>query len=418
MKFLHCADLHLDSPMRGLSRHEGAPVEALRGATRCAFERVVNLAVDEQVGVVVVAGDLYDGDRDDYQTAVFLQRQLHRLRDAGVRVVLAYGNHDAESEITRRLSVPDNTDVLPAATAGTVVLEDLGIAFHGRSYPTPVVGEDLSVGYPLAVPGVLNVGVLHTSLDGRPGHARYAPCTLEGLIRRGYAYWALGHVHQREQHERDGVTVVFPGNLCGRDVGEIGSKGATLVGYDGDTVTAVVHQELAPVYWHRLDLVERDAASVAAVTEAVLDRLAAVRQTSPTALHAVRVTVGVKPSAYGEWVRDAAHWEAQLRADAAGGDARVWLERIVVRPAAESAPTVRGVTDDALAAIASTLQALRGTETGRQKVAALFAAMRSRFGAELEAAAGLGAFGLDETSIATLFEETEALLAAELGAGE
>ena len=233
-------------------------------------------------------------------------------------------------------------------------------------------------------------------------------------MRRGYAYWALGHVHQREQQERDGVTVVFPGNVCGRDVGETGSKGATLVEYDGDTVTSVVHRELAPVRWHRLHIDERAAASVAAVTEAVLGQLAGIRQTSPTALHAVRVTVGASPRVYGEWVRDAERCEAQLRADAGGGDAGVWLERIEVRSTAE---VTAAVTDDAMAAITGTLQALRLGETGRQEVAELFSGMRSRFGAEREAAVRLGAVGLDEASFVTLFEETEALLTAQLEAG-
>jgi DNA repair protein SbcD/Mre11 len=414
VKFLHCADLHLDSPMRGLARHEGAPVEALRGATRCAFERAVDLATDEGVGAVVVVGDLYDGNRDDYQTAAFLQRQLHRLRDAGVRVVITYGNHDAENEITRRLSVPDNTRVFPSTAADTVRLEEIGIAFHGRSYATRIVDEDLSLEYPAPVHGLLNVGVLHTSLDGRPHHARYAPCTLDGLVRRGYAYWALGHVHQREEVQRDGVTVVFPGNICGRDIGETGSKGATLVEYDGDIVTGVTHHELAPVRWHHVELDVRDAASVAEVTEAVLSRLAEVRATAPTALHAVGLTVRVGSGAHRQWVRDSEQCEARLRADAAGGDAGIWLERVVVQPA-DDGPA--GVTGDALAAVADTLKGLRDEESGRRKVGELLAGVRSRFGAEREMAVNLGAIGLDDASFATLVAAAEALLGAELEAG-
>jgi DNA repair protein SbcD/Mre11 len=414
MKFLHCADLHLDSPMRGLARHEGAPVEALRGATRCAFERAVELAIDEEVGAVVVVGDLYDGNRDDYQTAAFLQRQLHRLRDAGVRVVMAYGNHDAENEITRRLAVPDNTRVFPTAAADTVKLEEIGIAFHGRGYPTRIVDQDLSLDYPAPVQGLLNVGVLHTSLDGRPGHANYAPCTLDGLVRRGYAYWALGHVHQREEHQRDGVTVVFPGNICGRDVGETGSKGATLVEYDGDTVTGVTHHELAPVRWHRVDLDVPDAASVAEVTDAALSQLADVRTTAPTALHAVRLTVRAGNGAHMQWVRDSEQCEAQLRADAAGGDAGVWLERVAIHPMGDRSTAVTG---DALAAVAGTLKRLRDGETGRREVAELLAGVRSRFGAEREVAVSLGAIGLDDDSFPTLLAAAEALLGAELAAG-
>ncbi len=414
MKLLHCADLHLDSPMRGLARYDGAPLDVLRGATRRAFERAVDLAVDERVGVVVVAGDLYDGDRDDFQTAVFLQRQLHRLRDAGIRVVLVYGNHDAENEITKRLSVPANTHVLASAAPESVVFDDLGIAFHGQSYRTRTVDEDLSAHYPGPVPGLLNVGVLHTSLDGRPGHARYAPCTVDGLVRRGYQYWALGHVHQREQLERDGVTIVFPGNLCGRDVGEPGSKGATLLEYDGDQVTAVRHHDLAPVRWHHLAVDAHDAAGVADLSAAVMGRLEEVRDVSSGTLDAVRLTITASPRAFAQWLRDAEQCELQLRADSAGGDTEVWLERIDVRQVAPPRP---GAPDDARAAIAESLAALQAEEDGTRRVAELLTGVRSRFGAEREAAVRLGALGLDDTSVTTLLEATRVLLDAELGGG-
>lgn len=68
MRLLHCADIHLDSPLRGLERYEGAPVEQVRGATRRAFENMVQCALREKVDFVVIAGDLYDGDWPDGPT--------------------------------------------------------------------------------------------------------------------------------------------------------------------------------------------------------------------------------------------------------------------------------------------------------------------------------------------------------------
>ena len=119
MKFVHCADVHLDSPMRGLARYEGAPVEQLRGATRRAFERLVAYALEEDVAFVIIAGDLYDGDRDDFTTAMFLQRQLHSLSKSNVPVVMAHGNHDAANEITKRLKLPPVAHVLPHDRCGS-----------------------------------------------------------------------------------------------------------------------------------------------------------------------------------------------------------------------------------------------------------------------------------------------------------
>lgn len=399
--------------MRGLARREGAPEATLRGATRIAFERVVTLAVEENVAAVVVAGDLFDGDRDDYQTAVFLQRQLYNLRDAGVRVVLAYGNHDAASEITRRLRLPDNCRALSPTEAETVVHEDLGLALHGRSYATRAVTEDLSAGYPLPIPNLLNVGILHTSLEGRPGHDRYSPCTTEDLLRRGYGYWALGHIHKREEITREGVAVVFPGNICGRHVGETGSKGASLVEYDDDTVAAVTHRELAPVRWHTVEVNAVDAKDMAEVAEVLFPTLEALRVSSIAELHAVRLSIAASESVAAEWFRNTEQVETQLRADATGADGAIWLEQIAIRA---SQPPVRP-PDEAMAAVTETLAELRAGDDGRAATARLLAEVRSRFGAELEEAVRLGAVGLDDASSRALLEESAALLAAELGGG-
>src|SRR5487761_2558679 len=195
MKFLHCADLHLDSPLRGLAGYEGAPLEEIRGATRRAFENLIELAVSESVSCLTIAGDLFDGDRDNFNTAMFLQPHFARLRDAGIPVAVVYGNHDAANEISKRLRPPDNVTVFPTDRAATLELPDIGLALHGQSYATRVVDDDLSAGYPAPISGLLNVGVLHTALAGHEGtHAHYAPCTENGLADHGYAYWALGHV--------------------------------------------------------------------------------------------------------------------------------------------------------------------------------------------------------------------------------
>ena len=197
-----------DSPLRGLERYEGAPVEAIRGATRRAFENLVTLALDEAVAFVVLVGDLYDGDWKDYNTGLFFSHQMARLHAAGIRAYLVAGNHDAASQLTRALRPPPNVHVFATAAPQTFTLPEFGVALHGQGYATREVTADLSQAYPRALPGLCNLGLLHTSLDGRPGHAPYAPCSVAGLATRGYQYWALGHVHQHEIVARE--PVVFP----------------------------------------------------------------------------------------------------------------------------------------------------------------------------------------------------------------
>ena len=241
MKFIHAADLHLDSPLTGLERYEGVPIDAVRGATRRALENLVGLALDNDVAFVLIAGDVYDGDWPDYNTGLFFAQQMGRLREAGVWVVIASGNHDAQSQISKTLRLPDNVIVLSAARPQSVEFEEHGVVIHGQSFTTRSVTEDLSLKYPEARAGLLNVGLLHTSLNGRPGHEPYAPCTLDGLLAKGYDYWALGHVHSREVAHED-PWVVFPGNTQGRHARETGAKGCSLVTVADGAVVSVEHR--------------------------------------------------------------------------------------------------------------------------------------------------------------------------------
>src|SRR3954468_20138263 len=128
MKFVHAADLHLDSPLSGLSKYEGAPVEQIRGATRRALENLVKLCLHEQAQLLVIAGDLYDGDWRDYSTGLFFNRQMAALRAAGVRVVWIRGNHDAASKLTAHLNLPDNVRELSHKKPDSRIMEDLGLA--------------------------------------------------------------------------------------------------------------------------------------------------------------------------------------------------------------------------------------------------------------------------------------------------
>ena len=183
-KFIHAADVHLDSPLRGLSRYESAPAESIRYACRRAFENLVDLAIEEKVAFVLLAGDLYDGDWKDYNTGIFLSQQMGRLGQHNILVFTVAGNHDAANRMTKALDSPTNMSILSSRKVETIKLDDLSVAIHGRSFGTQHVDENLAAGFPAAQKGVFNIGLLHTSLDGREGHAVYAPCSIDDLHRR------------------------------------------------------------------------------------------------------------------------------------------------------------------------------------------------------------------------------------------
>src|ERR1700704_1182351 len=131
-RFLHCADLHLDSPLRGLEADPDAPVERIRGATREALGNLVDYAIAQRVDFVIVAGDLYDGDWQDWRTGRFLIDKIRLLAENGIPFIAIRGNHDAESVITRRLRMPaDIARMLDHARPETVRLNNVPVSIHG-----------------------------------------------------------------------------------------------------------------------------------------------------------------------------------------------------------------------------------------------------------------------------------------------
>jgi len=325
--FLHAADIHLDSPLKNLAVREEAPVETIRGAARRAFDNLIELALVEEVDFLLLAGDLYDGSWKDYNTGLFFIDRMRRLRKAGIRVFLVSGNHDAASRITRALRLPDNVTHLSSRRPRTVQLEDLGVAIHGQSYPRRAVSENLALAYPDPVPDLFNIGLLHTALTGRPGHEPYAPCTRDDLIHKEYDYWALGHIHQREEVCRD-PWIVFPGNLQGRHIRETGAKGATLVRVEHGQVCEVEFRELDVVRWSFLRL---DCGDIHSEGE-LLERAGTVFQQKVDSADGrplmLRLELHGPCPFHGELLRDLRYWEHALEGLAID-IGEIWLEKIL-----------------------------------------------------------------------------------------
>jgi DNA repair protein SbcD/Mre11 len=183
-RFIHTGDIHLDSPLKGLSGQEGGAAERIRTATRAAFSNLIDSAIEEEVAFVIIAGDLYDGDWRDYQTGLFFVKEMGRLGKANIPSFLVYGNHDAENQITKRLTLPDNVRVFPSKKAATIRLDRYGVALHGQSFKLRAVTENLVPEYPTPVKDSFNIGILHTGLGGMHGHPNYAPCSLGDLVNK------------------------------------------------------------------------------------------------------------------------------------------------------------------------------------------------------------------------------------------
>ena len=355
-RFLHAADIHLDSPLRGLAGQEGNAAERVRTATREAFDQFVDLAIEENVDFLIIAGDLYDGDWRDYKTGLFFVGQMGRLNKAGIPVYLLHGNHDAESQITRRLELPDNVYVFGARKPDTFDLGELNVTLHGQSFRQRDVTDNLVLDYPTPVSGAFNIGVLHTGLGGMGGHANYAPCSINDLVNRGYDYWALGHVHQAAVlHERPHV--VFPGNMQGRHVRETGAKGAYLVTVVDNEIADLVSVPCDVVRWAVLSVPLNDADSMGDVTDRVRHALeSAVANEADGRLLACRIVLEGRTEVHAQLVASENQVLAEARASALSlGDEVAWSEKVVIATEAAD-PLTLAQREDAIGELQRMLQ--------------------------------------------------------------
>jgi DNA repair exonuclease SbcCD nuclease subunit len=255
-RFIHTADLHLDSPLTSLALRNADLGDLVRGATRTALERIVDIALAEAVDALVIAGDLYDGSQTSMATALFLMAEMRRLEAAGIRVYLIRGNHDAQSQITRELTFPPNVHVFDGrgkpVQAGALA-NGREVHVHGISFANPHAPASLLPSFRAPVADAVNIGLLHTSLAGASRHDPYAPVSIADLAAHGFDYWALGHIHQRRVH-LEKPWIVMPGNPQGRDINESGPKGITLVTVEEDGTIACEERPVAVAVFERLSV--------------------------------------------------------------------------------------------------------------------------------------------------------------------
>lgn len=362
-KFIHCADLHLDSPLRGLSARSGAPADDIRSATRRALENLVNLCVRESVGFVVIAGDVYDGDWQDYNTGLFFNTCMARLNDANIPVYLISGNHDAASNITRSLVSPPNVRLFSVESPETCIIEELKVAIHGQGFKNREVSDNLVPQYPDPLPGYLNIGILHTSVQGQVGHEPYAPCRLSELEHKGYDYWALGHVHQR-QVLKERPYIVYPGNIQGRHIRETGNKGCTMVTVDNGVISSVIHQDLDILRWAHCPVDLTGASTDRDYVNRIAFALESCVANNPGHPLAVRFQMYGRTTLHGRLVADPDRYRTEIENTINMiSPAQVWIEKVRFETQPANEPQLLAHHRDAAAALGRTMGSAASDES-------------------------------------------------------
>ena len=367
-KFIHAADIHLDSPLHKLDAYEGAPVDAFRQATRRAFENLVRLAISEKVAFVIIAGDLFDGDWKDYNTGLYFVSQMARLRNAGIPVFMIAGNHDAASRITRTLRFPDNVTRFASNKPETVCMDAPAVAIHGQSFASPAVKKDLSRAYPPGLTGYFNIGLLHTCATGREGHEPYAPCSPNALSGKGYDYWALGHAHQHEVLSTD-PPIVFSGNTQGRHAREIGPKGCVLVTVSDTDVPQMAFCATDVVRWAKMDLIVQDTHSGYDIIDQFSRRLDPLLEANGAMPLALRLHIRGETAAHDDILSDVERWTGELRAAALeSGGGRIWIEKVQFALTRPPSDKTLEKTGGAVAELLNLFEELNGDADARREL--------------------------------------------------
>lgn len=237
-RFIHAADLHLDSPFKGRLELPERLLQHMRESTFRALARIVALAIHEQVDFVLFSGDIYDASDRSLRAQFRFKEALEELGSHGIRSFVIHGNHDPLAGYRAALDWPDTVHVFSAERVESVTLRRAGgeayATVYGISYRQAAEPDNLALRYEVNrdVLGGVHIAMLHANVDGHAGHDNYAPCRLQELKGSGFDYWALGHIHTRAVlHERPWV--VYPGNPQGRHMKETGPRGVMLVEVEG-----------------------------------------------------------------------------------------------------------------------------------------------------------------------------------------
>jgi exonuclease SbcD len=337
--FIHAADLHLDSPFKGLTKVPDAVRNRLRESTFAALWRLIDIVKQQKVDFVVLAGDLFDAADRSLRAQLRLQRALTEIAALGAQVFIVHGNHDPESGRQAKLDLPQGVYVFGSreveCQAAYNRSGELAAHVYGISYSTSAVTDNLALRFRKQEGATFHIALLHSNVDGDPAHDNYAPCKLEELFQSGFNYWALGHVHDRRTlHEYPHV--VYPGNLQGRNARETGSKGAYVVSVSNTGSIAMSFHELADVIWEEIAVsiegVEREQELKNRLI-AALEEIGRAAQGHPAIVRIRLEGRGalheqlLDPAVVEEWLEEIREWLGAPEET----DAWVWPESIMIR---------------------------------------------------------------------------------------
>jgi DNA repair exonuclease SbcCD nuclease subunit len=257
VKFIHCADLHLGSPFKGISSTNTALGAALSAATFDAFRNIIDLAVKHKVDFLLIAGDVFDSEDQSLHSRLFFKKQLERLAVENISCFIVCGNHDPLPSWSKTLGFPSNTTIFEAGQVQTAIAKSESgseiAAISGISFGTNKVTANLAKKFKSENPDILAIALLHANIENSSTE-NYAPAKLSDLETGGFDYWALGHVHSFKVLKEAFPAVVYPGCPQGTSPRETGEKGCCLIEIEKGQVPVIKALAVDQIRYHKLEL--------------------------------------------------------------------------------------------------------------------------------------------------------------------
>lgn len=251
--FLHTADLHLDSPFKGISEINEEISLELTEATFKTYNNIIELCIEKQVDFLLIAGDIYDGADRSLRAQLRFRDGLKRLSEGGVKAYIVHGNHDPLDGWSANLDWPKNVHIFNGESVENVSVEKDGekiAQIYGISFLNREIETNLTKKFPeISKKALFTIGMLHCNVGTNTSHEPYAPCTLQDLITSNFDYWALGHVHKKAIINDENPLVIYPGNPQGLHPKETDAKGCFLVNVDANGEPTAEFIEVDSIKW-------------------------------------------------------------------------------------------------------------------------------------------------------------------------
>lgn len=253
IRILHCSDLHLDSPFVGVQQLDPETAELLRNSIFNAFRCLVDAAIENNVDLLTVGGDVYDSADHGLHSLVRFNDQLRRLSVAGIPCCIVAGNHDPLKKRRLGANLPDNCFLFSDKPSVIELKTNSGqqINVYGVSYGVNAVTDNLAkklINIYEDNEGI-NIALLHCNVGGATNHENYAPCSINELKKAPFHAWLLGHVHERKVLSEADPLILYPGNIQGRHIKEIGRRGGYLISFHETGAPQTEFLPVSQVLW-------------------------------------------------------------------------------------------------------------------------------------------------------------------------